>query len=87
LIVVDLAAGHPMPEPQALDLDPETLEGTRRILDQVWTEGDGALVQLTATHDGADVSDRLEVPRGVGGRRRPNPSSVLMSTPSPEWAR
>jgi histidinol dehydrogenase len=63
MIVIDLENGDPVPQPQRFAMDEEVTHGTRRIVELVRTVGDSALVELTATHDGADLSDGVDVPR------------------------
>ena len=63
MIVIDLENGDLLPQPQRFALDEEVTHGTGRIVELVRTGGDRALVELTATHDGADLSDGVDVPR------------------------
>ena len=63
MILVNLFAGDPMPDPSAPKIDPSVVEGTRAIIERVRAQGDAALVELTQRHDGADLSSGIEVPR------------------------
>ena len=63
MIVIDLAAGDLMPEPEPVALDDGVVSEVRRIIEAVRTGADEALIDLTRRHDGADVSGGLEVPR------------------------
>ena len=81
MIVVDLEAGDPMPEPPGSETDPVVGAGTREIIERVRTEGDAALAELTARHDGADISGGVAVPRRLwedaGARIPANVRSAL----------
>ena len=56
---IDLRAGDPLPEPERVALDDEVMGGARRIIDDVRTRGDVALVELTARFDGCDISGHI----------------------------
>lgn len=65
LRILDLRRGDEVPSSERAALDPEVLEGTRAIVSRVREEGDDALVDLTRTLDGADISSFLRVPSGA----------------------
>jgi len=62
--VRDLREGDSMPESASVALDPAVVRDVRAIVERVRTEGDAALVDLTARFDGADVSGRIFIERG-----------------------
>ena len=61
LKVVDLRGWGDPPKPAALALDPSVVDAVRGIVRRVRDEGDRALVELTSTHDRAEVEGRIRV--------------------------
>ena len=61
LKVVDLRGWGDPPRPAALALDPAVADAVRGIVARVRAEGDPALVELTRTHDEADIEGRIRV--------------------------
>jgi len=61
LRILDLRRGDEVPARGRAALDPEVLAGAHFIVERVRAEGDAALIELTRTHDDADVSSGLRV--------------------------
>ena len=59
--LIDLRAGEEPPQPERAALDPDTLDKTRAICEDVRVRGDAALVEFTQRFDGADIVGRIQV--------------------------
>jgi histidinol dehydrogenase len=65
VILVDLEAGDPPPEPYRFALEDHVVTRSRQIIEMVRSKGDVALVELTSTLDGANISNGVDVPKQV----------------------
>ncbi|MGH2738888.1 MAG: histidinol dehydrogenase [Actinomycetota bacterium] len=61
LRVVDPSRGDALPIAVGFALDRRVSDGVKEICDRVRDEGDAALIDITRSHDGADVTGRLRV--------------------------